>query len=220
MPSFRTALDEKLLLLINHQWTNSALDRVMAIVSSLDVWMPFLVLGAAVAVWRGDFRVRAFIIVAGLLVAVNDGFVSNALKHLVDRPRPYQSHSNVRIVDLAKAKPRFLAVMKPLKIKHSESELEDVEGRSFPSSHSMNTLAVALAGAVFFGRRSWWLFVAAGLVSYSRIYTGAHWPSDILTSLFLGAGVSLPMLALVNPLWHKAAPRWCPALHAQHPNVF
>jgi undecaprenyl-diphosphatase len=212
-------LDEKLLLLINHEWTHPALDRAMAAITSLDVWMPFLLLGAALALWLGDFRMRAFVVTAGLLLAVNDGLVSKTLKRIVDRPRPHQSHNDVRIVHLAKATPRILAVAMPLKVKRSEAELEDVDGRSFPSSHSMNTLAVALAGVVFFGRKAWWLFIVAGLVSYSRIYTGAHWPSDVLVSLFLSAGVSLPLLALVNPLWHKIAPRCCPQLHALHPNV-
>ena len=191
----------------------------MAIVTNLDVWMPFLIAGGVVALWLGDFRVRAFVITAGLLLAVNDGLVSKTLKRIIDRPRPHQSHNDVRIVELAKAKPRVLAVAKPLKIKRSESELGDVNGRSFPSSHAMNTLAVALAGVTFFGRKAWWLFIIAALVGYSRIYTGAHWPSDILVSLFLGAGVSLPLLALVNPVWHKIAPRCFPQLHAQHPNV-
>src|SRR6185436_8471603 len=126
---------------------------------------------------KGSFRMRAFLVIAGVAVGVNDGIVSKTLKRLVDRPRPHQSHSDVRMVELAKAKPRLLALAQPAKVKLSRTSLDDVEGRSFPSSHTMNTLAVAVVGAAFFGWRAWPLFAVAFTVSYSRIYTGSHWPS-------------------------------------------
>ena len=49
---------------------------------------------------------------AGLLVGINDGVISNSLKHLVRRPRPHQSIDAVRQVDLAKATPRIIAVIR------------------------------------------------------------------------------------------------------------
>lgn len=213
-------MDEKLLLLINRDWTNPALDRVMAAASSFDAWAPVIILLVLMLAWRGGFKMRAFLISAGLLVAISDGVISKTLKRVIDRPRPHQSHNDVRIVDLAKATPRLLAVFKPVKVKLSRTSLEDVEGRSFPSSHTMNTLAVALAGAAFFGWRAWPLFVVATLVAYSRIYTGSHWPSDVFTSLFLSAGSSLLLLALFDLLWKKRGASLLPKIHAQHPALF
>lgn len=72
---------------------------------------------------------------------------------------------------------------------------------SFPSGH-------ALTGVVFFGllppavwialrrRLVFWLSVplavASGLlVVLSRVYLGAHWPSDVFASMFIGAAVLL-----------------------------
>jgi undecaprenyl-diphosphatase len=213
-------MDEKLLLLINRDWTHPALDRVMALASNFAAWVPVLVVVGLVVLWRGSFRARAFLIVAGLAVGVNDGLVAKTLKRLVDRPRPHQSHSDVRIVDLAKASPRILAVTQPAKVKLSRATLEEVAGRSFPSSHTMNTLAVALAGAAFYGRRAWPLFVMALTVAYSRIYTGAHWPSDVMTSLFLGAGVTLLVLALSELTWRRRGAALLPKVHAAHPVLF
>ena len=126
----------------------------------------------------------------------------------------------MRVVELAKAKPRLLALAQPVKVELSRTSLDDVEGRSFPSSHSMNTLAVAVVGAAFFGRRAWFLFAVAFTVSYSRIYTGSHWPSDVATSLFLGAGVTLLVLALVGLLWRKRGAALFPKIHAEHPALF
>ena len=213
-------MDEKLLLLINRQWTCPALDRAMAAASSFDAWAPLIAVLIVVLLVRGNFRMRAFLITAGLLVGISDGVISKSLKSLIDRPRPHQSLNDVRIVDLAKSKPRLVAFFKPPVVKLSRTTFEDVEGRSFPSSHTMNTLAVAIAGAAFFGRRAWWLFGVAAMVAYSRIYTGSHWPSDVATSLFLGAGSSLLLLALADLTWRKRGAVLLPRVHAQHPALF
>lgn len=72
---------------------------------------------------------------------------------------------------------------------------------SFPSGH-------ALTGVIFFGllppgvwialrrRLVFWVsvplsVVSALLVAMSRVYLGAHWPSDVVASMFIGAAVLL-----------------------------
>jgi undecaprenyl-diphosphatase len=159
---------------------------------------------------------------AGLAVGICDGVVSKTLKHVVDRPRPHQVLDGIRLVDLAKANPRVLAVFKPLKIKLSNptEDLETIEGRSFPSSHTMNTISVALLAACFYPRRGWLAFFPALLVAYSRVYTGSHWPSDIITSLFLGIGVTLLLLTVAEALWRSKGGRFFPGVHAAHPSLF
>ena len=213
-------MDEKLLLLINREWTHPALDRVMAAVSCFDLWVPFLLIALIVLFIRGSFNLRAFLVVAGVAVGFNDGIIAKAIKRVADRPRPYQSHSNVRIVDLEKARPRFLAIAKPVKVKLSQSEIDDVEGRSFPSSHTMNTLAVAITSMAFFGWGASWMFLVPMIVGYSRIYTGSHWPSDVLTSLFLGAGSTLLLLAFADPVWRACTSRFWPRAYHRHPSLF
>lgn len=213
-------MDEKLLLLINRDWTSPALDRAMGAASSFAAWVPLIVILVLILLVRGGFKMRAFLLTAGLLVGVSDGVISKTLKRVIDRPRPHQTHHDVRIVDLAKATPRLLALAQPAKVKFSSPSLDDVDGRSFPSSHTMNTLAVALAGAAFFGWRAWPFFVIAAIVAYSRIYTGSHWPSDVLTSAFLGAGSSLLLLALLDALWKRRGAALLPRIHAQHPALF
>ena len=215
-------MDQKLLFLINREWTGPALDRFMALMSSLPAWMPLLIVAGALALWRGGFRARAFVLTAGLIVGINDGLVAKNMKRAVDRPRPHQVLDGVRVVDLAKATPRLLALAKPASVKLSEAadDLEKIEGRSFPSSHTMNTISAALVAACFYRRRGWLAFVPALLVSYSRIYVGSHWPSDVVTSIFLGLGATLLLLAICEMLWHRHAARFFPQLHAAHPNLF
>jgi undecaprenyl-diphosphatase len=212
-------VDQKLLFLINQEWTNSALDRVMAIASSFDLWvLPMAVLGLLIC-WRGSFRARAFLVVAVLAVAMNDGLISRNLKRLADRPRPHQVLPGVRIVDLAKAKFRLAALGLPLKIKASKPNSGEIDGRSLPSSHTMNTMAVALVCTAFYRRRGWLAFIPAAIVGYSRIYTGAHWPSDVVISVFLGLGTTLLLLATFERVWRKAVPRLFPAFAQAHPSL-
>ena len=212
-------MDRQLLFLINREWTCAPLDWFMAALSCLAAWLPWLIVAGLALLVLGNFRARAFVVTLLVVVAINDGIVSNSLKHLVDRPRPHQSHNAVRVVDLAKAKPRMLALFRPVKVKFSQVDFGDIAGRSFPSSHTVNVCSAALVAACFYGRRAWWAFVLAGLVSYSRIYTGSHWPSDVLTSAFLGFGATLLWLAIVEWLWRTRAAHWLPRLHSAHPSL-
>jgi undecaprenyl-diphosphatase len=84
----------------------------------------------------------------------------------------------------------------------------------------MNMFSVALVAAFFFGGHSVWFFLVAALVSYSRIYTGSHWPSDILTSIFIACGTTLLMLAALDWLWRRRGEALLPRLHARHPSLF
>lgn len=215
-------MDQKLLFLINREWTSPLLDRLMTLVSSFPAWTPLAVVAILWALWRGGFRARAFILTAGLIVGLNDGVVARTVKRAVNRPRPHQVLDGVRVLDLAKARPRLLAVAQPVKEKlsHPTGDPGKIEGRSFPSAHTMNMISLALVAAFFYRRHGWLAFVPALLVSYSRVYVGAHWPGDIVTSIFFGLGTTLLLLAACEMSWRWLAARFSPQLHAAHPSLF
>jgi len=213
-------MDQKLLFLINRDWTSGVADRAMALASSWDAWLPLALILILVLLIKGGFQARAFCLTVVAIVGFNDGVLARTLKRTVDRPRPHQALNDVRVVDLAKAKPRLLAVFRPVKVKLSRPNLVDVEGRSFPSSHTVNLFSAALVAVCFFGRRAAWGFALAALVSYSRIYVGAHWPSDIVVSIFLGLGSTLVLLTALELLWRRCSSRWLPVIHDRHPRLF
>ena len=61
-------------------------------------------------------------------------------------------------------------------------------GSSFPSGHSMESFAMAMALCILF-RQKWLIFLFYGwacLVAYSRLALGVHYPADVLAGIFIG----------------------------------
>ncbi len=73
---------------------------------------------------------------------------------------------------------------------------------SFPSGHSANAAVTAAALCVIFGRT--WLWVVGSVYTLvmmlSRTYLGAHWISDTVGGLLVGAGVAVIVWA---PFAHR-----------------
>jgi undecaprenyl-diphosphatase len=177
-------IDRHLLFLINHEWTHPSLDRALGTLSCLDFWMPLLVLGAVVLVWRRGWVGIACVVVCGMGVLTNETLVAQPLKKWTARPRPYQSEEGTRRVDLAQGRPRLFSIVKPPAVEVVVAPDRRGAGRSFPSAHTLNAMTLGLVLARFLRQRLWWLLPP--LMAWSRVYTGSHWPSDVLASLGMG----------------------------------
>ena len=213
------SMDQDLFQFINSQVANPFLDVPMAALSSWAVWWPLAVVAGLVCLIKGGFRARAMVLVAVLSVALCDAFVCRNLKKLSERPRPHETMSGVRTIDLQKATPRVLAVFLPIKEKVSKVDRPAESGRSFPSSHAANCFAIATVVFLFHRRWGWLAFVPAGLVALSRMYVGVHWPTDVLAGSMLGILCAVVVAMLLRFLWARHIPRLNPALHQAHPDL-
>jgi undecaprenyl-diphosphatase len=131
------------------------------------------------------------------LVAASDQISSALIKPLIARMRPCEVLGNVHLwygpegwIDTP------AAVVQSYK-----------SSFAFPSSHATNITASMLFLGLAYRRALAPLLVVALAVSYSRIYIGVHWLSDVLVGMAIGAFLAWPAFILYRRLYRTASTR-------------
>jgi len=178
--------DVALFRFINQRLANPFLDWCMPFFSGNRLFVPLVLCVSILLIARGGSRGRLFVPLLFVILGLGDTFVINNLKHSLARPRPY------------------------LSVAGTHELVGRGESGSMPSSHTSTWFAATFLSYLFY-RKSWrFMLPLASLVAFSRVYVGAHYPSDVLAGAFLGAGYAAAGLLVLNFLWVKVGPKWFP----------
>ncbi|HAA00812.1 MAG TPA: phosphatase PAP2 family protein [Flavobacteriales bacterium] len=163
-------IDRSLFFLINGHHS-PFFDQLMELVSMRLIWIPaYVFLAWALYRFYGVNGLLIGLVSAGILIALTDAGSNYLFKHNVQRYRPCHNTEIAHLVHLV------------------NNHCGGMYG--FISSHAANFFG--LATFFSFLLKSHWrkspflFFFAAILVSYSRIYLGVHYPSDIAVAAIWG----------------------------------
>ncbi len=143
-----------------NSFNNPALDFLFSNISHLGSIFLWGILCVVLLIKKDKKLFTELALTIGLVALISGG-----LKLSVNRPRPFDSLENVHLLD-PKPDP------------------------SFPSNHAANAFAGAGIFSKYYKKFTFAFYMLAVLVAVSRIYVGAHYPSDVFAGALLGLGIS------------------------------
>ncbi|MCW3014134.1 MAG: phosphoesterase PA-phosphatase related protein [Solirubrobacterales bacterium] len=122
---------------------------------------------------RRERRSGAVLATASAAIAL---LINQPISHLVARARPYVAHPD-----------------------HAHLLIARSHDLSFPSDHATGAFALAFAVWLYDRTTGSVLLALAAILSFARVYTGTHYPADVLAGALIGIGIA----ALLRTIPHS-----------------
>ncbi|MBS3740576.1 MAG: phosphatase PAP2 family protein [Candidatus Cloacimonetes bacterium] len=165
MIQFLFDLDKSIFLFFNAKIANPVFDFIFPIITEPDNWLIPAILGLGVFIYFEKKQALLILFLGLITFALTDAISYRIIKPLVGRLRPCNPEVLIRGGN-------FLMGYK--------------SSFSFPSNHAANMFGIATVFYYFYKDKAIFFFGFAGIIGFSRIYVGVHYPSDVLGGTILG----------------------------------
>ena len=169
MLSLLHSLDIFILELVNLSYHSFLSDNLALLVTNVGVIYFWIIIAGILYLFgneKGKDVSKKMIII--LIVVV---IVSQIIKFVVMRPRPYTELSSLVVLSLG-------------------------TDPSFPSGHT--TISTAMSYVLSKEYNKWYLMSIPVIVALSRLYLGVHYPSDVFGGFLVGIGIAYIMEHYIN----------------------
>lgn len=170
--------EKDLILLIQNNLSNPILDRFFFFVTDLHKTPIFIftLIMPLIAFWLWKERKVGLVRVMNLifLLLINDFICGKIIKKIVSRPRPFNLFSEI-------------------------VQKSPASGYSFVSNHAANMFVLYFFLSHFYPKLKYYMLTLFIIVSFSRVYNGVHFLTDVVAGASIGYIISWVYIKWLMP---------------------
>jgi undecaprenyl-diphosphatase len=159
---FLLNIDTNLFYFINVDLANSLFEDFFPFITDIKNWYLLILCGLLWCIVKDGTRGRLFVPAIILAILISDQVSSELIKEAVARPRPCHTLDDINLL------------------------VNCGRGYSFTSSHAANSFMAATFISSFYKKYAWAMYTMAGLIAFSRVVVGVHYPLDIVCGTIVG----------------------------------